>query len=48
MSTDDTNNDSQALRKIAEEYEERLEQQITLAREDMVQAFEEQIKVSVV
>ncbi|KAG4070360.1 hypothetical protein HA402_006502 [Bradysia odoriphaga] len=43
-STDDTNNDSQALRKIVEEYEERLEQQIALARVDMVQAFEEQIK----
>ncbi|KAJ6647187.1 hypothetical protein Bhyg_02407, partial [Pseudolycoriella hygida] len=43
-STDNTNNDSHALRKIAEEYDLRLEQQIALAREDMVQAFEEQIK----
>lgn len=39
-------NESQVIQKIIEEYEKRLQEQVTLAREDIVRELETQIQVS--
>lgn len=39
-------NDSHVIAQIIEEYEMRLKEQVTMAKEDIVQALEEQIQVS--
>lgn len=41
-----THNDSHVIAQIIEEYEMRLKEQVTMAKEDIVQALEEQIQVS--
>lgn len=42
-----THNDSNVIAQIVEEYEMRLREQVTMAKEDIVLALEEQIQVSV-
>lgn len=42
------NNEAQVIQKIIDEYERRLQEQLALAREDIVHELEQQIQVSVV
>lgn len=41
-----TNNETQIIQKIIDEYERRLQEQVALAREDIVHELEQQIQVS--
>lgn len=41
-----TNNETQIIQKIIDEYERRLQEQLALAREDIVHELEQQIQVS--